>query len=325
MNVIAIDAMGGDNAPEEIVKGAVLAAKDKDVNILLVGIEEKIQLELKKYDYDSGKIKIVNASEVIETSETPTAAIKNKKDSSIVVGLNLVKSGEASAFISAGNTGALLAGATLIIGRIQGIERPALGTLLPNRKGFSFLIDSGANVDCKPSYLPQFAKMGSVYMADVLNVKNPRVGIVNIGAEKEKGNSLTKEAYALLEGSSLNFTGNLEARDIANGVCDVIVCDGFVGNVILKHSEGFGSAMLSMIKEELMSSPLSKMGAILASGAFKNIKKRFDYSEVGGAPFLGLKSLVVKTHGSSHSKDIYGAVGQCLLFIENDIVSKIRG
>ncbi len=327
MNVIALDAMGGDNAPFEIVKGAVESLKNNksDITILLVGIENKIEAELAKYTYDKTRMKVVGASEVIGTDEVPTVAIKNKKDSSIVVGLTLVKEGKAKAFVSAGNTGALLTGATVIVGRIKGIERPALGTLIPNKKGFYFLMDAGANVDCKPSYLVQFAKMGAIYVENMQNIKNPRVGIVNIGVEREKGNALTKEAHELLaQQTNIHFVGNVEARDLPSDVADVIVCDGFVGNVILKYTEGFGTAILSLVKEELMSSTLSKIGALLASKAFKNIKRRFDYSDVGGAPFLGLKSLVVKAHGSAKARDIVGAINQCSLFIESDIINKIQ-
>ncbi len=321
---VAVDAMGGDNAPMETVKGAVAAAAEFKFKIILVGIREKIETELNKYSYDKNLISIVNASEVIETDEVPTLAVKQKKDSSIVVGLNLLKEGKAGAFVSCGNTGALLTGATVIVGRIKGVERPALGTLIPNTKGFSFLIDSGANVDAKPSYLLQFGKIGSVYMENVLNIENPRVGLCNIGAEKEKGNALTKEAYELLSDSGINFIGNAEARDIPQGVCDVIVCDAFVGNIILKYSEGFAKAIMSIIKQELMSGTISKAGALLSKGAFRNVKKRFDYQEVGGAPFLGLKALVVKAHGSSNAQAFKNAIKQCGVFIERDIVSKIE-
>lgn len=321
---IAVDAMGGDNAPVEIIKGCVEALKELDVYLVLVGKEDIIKTELSKYSYDTSKIEIINADEVIGTDEVPTAAIKAKKKSSIVIGLNLVKSGEADAFISAGNTGALLTGSTVIVGRIKGIERPALGTLLPNEKGFSFLIDSGANVDSKATYLAQFAKMGSVYMENVIGINNPKVGLVNIGAEKEKGNALVKEAYELLENTDINFIGNVEARDISKGTADVIVCDAFVGNVILKFAEGFVKSILNMIKNELMSTFVSKMGALLCKNSFKNLKKSFDYSEIGGAPFLGLKALVVKAHGSSDYKAIKGAINQCKKFMDNDIINKIQ-
>ncbi len=318
---IAVDAMGGDYAPDAIVEGATSAVSYNDkIKIILVGKEDLIKPCIDKFTFPKDRIEIVNATEVIQTDEIPTTAIKQKKDSSIVVGLNLLKQKEADAFVSAGNTGALLTGATLIVGRIKGIERPVLGTLIPNSKGYTFLLDSGANVDCKASYLAQFAKMGSVYMEHVMGIKNPKVGLINIGAEKEKGNSLTKEAYPLLEQSDINFIGNVEARDISLGTVDVAVCDAFVGNVILKFAEGFAKTILGMIKEELMSTTISKVGAFLAQGAFKNLKDRFDYSKVGGAAFIGLNSLVVKAHGNSDPKSIRGAINQCVSFVENDIV-----
>ncbi len=324
--IIAVDAMGGDNAPFEIIKGCVSASdKNKNIKIILVGREYDIQQELDKYKYDKSRIEIVNADEVIATDEVPTSAIKNKKNSSMVVGLNLLKSGDASAFISAGNTGALLTGAVTIIKRIKGVERPALGTLMPMENGKSaLLIDAGANVDAKPSYLVQFAKMGSIYMENVLGIENPSVGLINIGAEKEKGNSLTKETYELLEKADINFVGNIEARDLFLGNVDVMICDAFVGNVVLKFAEGFVKSIMRIIKKELISSFLSKIGALLSSGAFKKLKKHFDYSEVGGAPFIGLSGLVVKAHGNSSEKDINGAINQCIKFIENDIVNKIQ-
>jgi len=323
--IIAVDAMGGDNAPAEIIKGCIEALDEYNINILLVGQENVIKSELKKYSYNNNKIEIVNADEIINTDEVPTVAIKKKKNSSIVVGLNLIKDRKANAFVSAGNTGALLTGATVIIGRIKGVERPALGTILPTEKGGALLIDAGANVDAKPSYLVQFAKMGSVYIENVMNIKNPKVGLINIGAEKEKGNSLTKEAYELLEqDKNVNFTGNIEAREMSAGDVDVMVCDAFVGNVILKFAEGFGRTLLGMIKEELTADLLSKVGAMIAVKAFKRLKKRFDYSQIGGAPFLGLKSLVVKAHGNSDSKSIKGAISQCKKFIDADIVNKIE-
>ena len=321
---IAIDAMGGDNAPSEIVKGAVAALESHDINLALLGAEDQISTELSKLSYPKERVEIVNCTEVIGVDESPAVAIKQKKDSSLVVGFNLLKKGEADALVSAGSTGALLAGATLIVGRIPGIERPALATLLPTEKGFTFMLDSGANVDCKPSYLLQFARMGSLYMENVLGIKSPKVGLVNIGSEKEKGNQMVKEAYVLLEGSGLNFTGNIEARDIPSGVCDVIVCDGFVGNVILKYMEGFAKSMFSMLKKELMSDSISKLGALLSKKAFGRLRASFDYSEVGGAPILGLKALVVKAHGSSDARAIKGAVRQSVMFAENDIVNKIK-
>ncbi len=324
--IIAVDAMGGDHAPGETVKGSVQAlAENNDIKIILLGIEDKIKQELNRYTYDKDRLEIVHTEEIIETEDNPTSAIKQKKDSSMVVGMNLVKEGRAMALVSAGNSGALLAGSTVIIGRIKGVARPALGTLIPNRKGFTFLIDSGANVDCKPQYLLQFAQIGSIYMEKIMGIKNPRVGLINNGSEKGKGNALTKEAYPYLEEcETINFIGNVEARDIPMGAVDVAVCDAFVGNIILKYTEGFAKAIMGMIKDEFMSSFMSKMGALMAKGAFKNLKKRFDYSEVGGAPFLGLKKLVVKAHGSSDAKAIKGAVNQAYIFISSSLNESIE-
>ncbi|MGN1230572.1 MAG: phosphate acyltransferase PlsX [Anaerotignum sp.] len=316
--------MGGDFAPVETVKGAVEAVKELDVKIKLVGQEDVVKAELAKYEYDKERIEVIHASEVISTDEVPTMAIRRKKDSSLVVALNLVKNGEADAIVSAGSTGALLTGALLIVGRLPGIERPALGTCLPNKKGFSFLLDSGANVDCKAKYLEQFAKMGSVYVENVFGIKDPRVALVNIGAEKEKGNALTKETYELLEqAEGIHFTGNIEPRNIPFGEADVIVCDGFVGNTILKLSEGLAKTLVDIIKEEITKGAY-KLAAAMLVKPFKNVKKRFDADEIGGAPFIGLKSLVVKAHGSSNAKAFKNAVRQCVLFTEADIIGKIQ-
>ncbi len=325
MDVIAIDAMGGDNAPVEIIKGAVEASKTVKYKLALVGKEDVIYSELRKYDCDKGKIQVVNAAEVIENCDTPTDAIKHKKNSSMVVGLNMVRSGDAKAFVSAGNTGALLTGATVIVGRIKGVQRPALGTMLPTEKGHTLMLDAGANVDAKPEYLVQYAKMGSVYYENVVGKNDPTVGLVNIGAEREKGNAMVKEAYALLEqAEGINFTGNTEARDITLGDVDVIVCDAFVGNVILKFMEGFSKSILRIIKKELMAGTVSKIGALISSGAFKRLKKNyFEYDNIGGAPFLGLKGLVVKAHGSSDAGAVAGAIKQCEKFIDTDMVNKI--
>ncbi|MBR5122106.1 MAG: phosphate acyltransferase PlsX [Anaerotignum sp.] len=322
--IVALDAMGGDLAPVETVKGAVEAVKELNVDIKLVGPEDVVKAELAKYQYDESRIEVVHAPSVIGTDEAPTMAIRRKKDSSMVVGLNLVKNGEAEGFVSAGSTGAILTGGLFIVGRIPGVERPALGTCLPNKKGFSFLIDSGANVDCKPQYLEQFAKMGSVYVENVFGMKNPRVALVNIGAEKEKGNALTKETYELLEqAEGINFTGNIEPRNIPFGEADVIVCDGFVGNTVLKLSEGMAKTMVDIIKEEITKGAY-KFAAAMLKKPFKNVKNFLDADEVGGAPFIGLKSLVVKAHGSSNARAIKNAVRQCVLFTEADIISKIE-
>ena len=321
---IALDAMGGDNAPMEMVKGAVESLTMSGFSLILVGQEPLIQAELSKYTYDKSRIQVVHASEVIDTDEG-AMAIKKKKDSSLVVGLNLLKDGEASSFVSAGSTGALLTGATLKLKRLKGISRPALAPLLPTEKGFAMLIDCGANTDCKPHYLLEFARLGSVYMSHVQGIKNPKVGLAGIGAEDDKGNALTKEAFPLLKNApDLNFVGNLEARYIPQGEVDVIVCDGFVGNIILKTTEGYSKFILSTVKKELMSGLSSKIGAFLAKGAFGRVRKTFDYSEVGGAPFLGLNALVIKTHGSAMAKDVTGAIRQSYHFLDKDIIKKME-
>ena len=322
---IAVDAMGGDNAPSEIVKGAVEAVSERpDITVCLTGQEDIIKKELEKYTYKKEQIEIVPASEVIETGEPPVNAIRKKKDSSIVVGMNLVKRGEADGFVSAGSSGAILVGGQVIVGRIKGVERPPLAPLIPTEKGFSLLIDCGANVDARPSHLVQFAKMGSIYMEHVMGVKRPRVAIVNIGAEEEKGNALVKETFPLLkECPGINFIGSIEAREIPHGGADVIVCEAFVGNVILKLYEGVGATMISMIKKGMMSSLRSKIGALLIKPALKSTLKSFDASQYGGAPLLGLKGLVVKTHGSSKANEVKNSIIQCIAFKEQAISEKI--
>ena len=322
---IAVDAMGGDNAPSEIVKGAVEAVSERpDITVCLTGQEDIIKKELEKYTYKKEQIEIVPASEVIETGEPPVNAIRKKKDSSIVVGMNLVKRGEADGFVSAGSSGAILVGGQVIVGRIKGVERPPLAPLIPTEKGFSLLIDCGANVDARPSHLVQFAQMGSIYMEHVMGVKRPRVAIVNIGAEEEKGNALVKETFPLLkECPGINFIGSIEAREIPHGGADVIVCEAFVGNVILKLYEGLGATMISMIKKGMMSSLRSKIGALLIKPALKSTLKSFDASQYGGAPLLGLKGLVVKTHGSSKANEVKNSIIQCIAFKEQAISEKI--
>lgn len=323
---VAVDAMGGDNAPGEIVKGAVDAINgDKRVKVYLVGREPVITEELKKYTYDSTQVEIVHAQEVIETAEPPVMAIRRKKDSSIVKAMYMVKEGNCDALVSAGSTGAVLVGGQVIVGRIKGVERPPLAPLIPTEKGVSLLLDCGANVDARPSHLVQFAKMGSVYMENVVGVKNPKVGIVNIGAEEEKGNALVKETYPLLKNCpEINFVGSVEARDIPAGAVDVVVCEAFVGNVILKMYEGVGASFLKMVKGGLMSSLRSKIGALLIKPALKQVLKGFTTEEYGGAPLLGLNGLVVKTHGSSKAVEIKNSILQCIAFKEQKINEKIK-
>ncbi len=323
---VCVDAMGGDNAPCEIVKGAVEAINEsKKVKVTLVGQEAAIKAELSKYTYDADQVTVVNAEEIIETGEPPVLAIRKKKDSSIVKGLELVKDGKCDAFLSAGSSGAVLVGGQVIIGRIKGVERPPLAPLIPTTKGVSLLIDCGANVDARPGHLVQFAKMGSIYMENVMGVKNPRVAIVNIGAEEEKGNALVKETYPLLKNCpDINFTGSIEARDIPAGEADVIVCEAFTGNIVLKMYEGVAGALISVIKKGLMSSLRSKIGALMVKPALKKTLKGFSLEDYGGAPLLGLNGLVIKTHGSSKAIEVKNSVLQVITFMEQDINGKIR-
>ena len=297
--------MGGDNAPGEIVKGAVDAVTERnDITVCLTGQKDVIEKELSKYTYKKEQIEIVDAPEVIETGEPPVNAIRKKKNSSLVVGLNLVKSGEADGFVSAGSSGAVLVGGQVIVGRVKGVERPPLAPLIPTEKGVSLLIDCGANVDARPSHLVQFAQMGSLYMKYVMGIENPRVAIVNIGLEEEKGNALVKETFPLLkECKNINFIGSIEDREIYEGV---------------------GATMMTMVKKGLMSNLRSKIGALLIKPALKSTLKSFDASQYGGAPLLGLKGLVVKTHGSSKAKEVKNSIIQCISFKENEISDKIR-
>ena len=323
---VAVDAMGGDHAPAEIVKGSIEAVlASSKVKVYLVGQKEAVEAELSKYTYPQEQVEVVHAEEVIEMAEPPVMAIRRKKNSSIVVAMNMVKRGECDAYVSAGSTGANLVGAQAIVGRIRGVERPPLAPLLPTATGVSLLVDCGANVDARPSHLVQFAKMGSIYMEHVMGIQNPRVAIVNIGAEEENGNALVKETFPLLkECTDINFIGSIEARDIPEGHADVIVCEAFVGNVILKLYEGVGGTLIKEVKKGMMTSLRSKIGALLVKPALKQTLKRFQTDEHGGAPMLGLNGLVVKTHGSSKSIEIKNSILQCITFTEQDINGKIR-
>lgn len=326
ITTVVLDAMGGDHAPGEMVKGAIDAVNMRDdIKVILVGQEDVIKEEIGKYQYPEDKIGIVHAEEVIETAEPPVNAIRKKKNSSIVVGMNMVKNKEADAFVSAGSSGAVLVGGQVIVGRIRGIERPPLAPVIPTESGVSLLIDCGANVDARPSHLVQFAKMGSIYMEHVVGIKNPRVAIVNIGAEEDKGNALVKETFPLLKAcTDINFVGSIEAREIPHGGADVIVCEAFVGNVILKLYEGLSSTLISLVKQGMMSSVTSKIGAAMALPALKKTLKEFDASKYGGAPLLGLNGLVVKTHGSAKAMEVTNSIIQCVTFKNEDINGKIK-
>lgn len=323
---IAVDAMGGDNAPEEIVKGVAEALRERsELFAYVVGDEEAVRRVLADCTYPADRLEVVGTTEVIQMAETPTLAIRRKKDSSMVVAMKLVRDGKADAFVSAGSTGAVLVGGQIVIGRIRGIRRTPLAPLIPTEKGVSLLIDCGANVDARSTDLVEFARMGSIYMEHIVGVKNPRVGIVNIGAEEEKGNALVKETFPLLKAcTDLNFIGSVEARDIPAGKADVIVCEAFVGNVILKLTEGVAGTLIHMVKKGMMSSTRGKIGGLLVKPALKETMKAFDSSQYGGAPLLGCKSLVVKCHGSSNAQEVKNACIQCIAFHQEKINEKIR-
>ncbi len=322
--VIAVDGMGGDFAPAAVVEGCIQAVNEYGINIIITGKKELIEKELSKYEYPKDKIEILNCEEVIGTNEPPVMAVRKKKDSSLVKALQLVKEGKAQAIVSAGSTGALMTGATLIIGRIKGIDRVALAPIMPGKNGAFMVADAGANVDCKPQYLIQFALMGKVYFENILKVTNPTIGLVNIGTEEEKGNELTKTVYQMLTKTDFNFVGNVEPRDVSNGDVNILVCDGFVGNTILKMYEGVAMNLFGMIKEEIMKSFSSKIGAVLLKPVFKGIKKKFDYSEYGGSAFLGTKSICIKAHGSSDSKAFKNAINQAINCNDNKIIDRIK-
>ncbi len=318
---VALDAMGGDNAPSEIVKGAVNAVNaTNNIEVNLVGKQELIKEQLKKYKYNKDRIKITDARDVIETGDSPVMAVRRKKESSLVKALYIVKNGEADAFVSAGSSGAIIVGGQTIVGKIKGVERPPMAPLIPTAKGVSILVDSGGNVDARPNFLIQWAKMGSLYMEHIIGIKKPRVAIVNVGVEEEKGNALVKATYPLLkECKDINFIGSIEAREIPNGEADVIVCDAFVGNVILKLYEGTASTLIKIIKGCMMKSVKTKIGALLIKKALKQELKKMDATEYGGAPLIGLNGLVVKVHGNAKSKEIKNALLQCVKFKQQNI------
>ena len=322
---IILDGMGGDNAPGAIVEGAVLASKEIDHEIVIIGQEELINQELKKYKYNNDKITVADAREVISNDEAPVRAVRSKKDSSIVKGINMVKNGDGDIFISAGSTGALLSGGLFILGRIQGIDRPALASIYPIVGGDpSLLVDAGANAECKPNNLLEFGIMGNIYMEKVIGRPSPRVGLVNIGTEAAKGSTLTKAAYELLEQSNMNFVGNVEAREVPKSACDVIVCDGFTGNVVLKLTEGLAWNILQVIKKKFTDGVKAKLGAALLIDKLGELKKEFDYSEYGGAPILGVKGPIVKMHGSSSANAVKNTILKGIPFVEENVVETIQ-
>ena len=329
---IIIDAMGGDNSPDEIIKGCVDTINEIESEIILVGNEKIINEKVKEFygkeniSEISEKLSIKNATEVIENTESPTDAIKKKKDSSMVVAFNMLKNGEGDAFVSAGSTGAFMAGGLLLVGRIKGIDRPALCPILPTYDGKGFmLVDAGANTNCRPINLLQFAEMGQIYMKNVMGIENPKVGLLNIGAEEGKGNELMKDSFVKLsENEHVNFYGNIEGRDIFNGDVNVVVADGFTGNVTLKTTEGIGAMVTKLLKEELMSNFFYKILAMLMKPALKRFKKRMDYSEYGGALLLGIKKPMIKCHGTANAKIVKYTLKQAENFAKNNVVESIE-
>ena len=322
---IFVDAMGGDNAPQAPVAGAVEALRlHPDLEIVLAGVPDVIEPLLTEAGDVRGRITVLDAPEVITNNESPVMGVRTKKNSATVRGMLMLKEKEVDGFVSAGSTGAVLAGGMFRLGRIPGIERPALAPLLPNGKGHFLLIDCGANVDCKPEYLFQFGMMGSAYMKGVMGISDPRVGLINIGAEEEKGNALVKAVYPMMQQAPYRFVGNVEARDITADQADVLVCDGFSGNLILKFMEGVAGTLMGIIKRELMADVRGKIGGLISKPAFKRVKKSMDYTEVGGAPLLGVQGAVVKAHGSSNPHALACAIGQCIKMIDGGVTGIIE-
>lgn len=321
---IVVDAMGGDYAPSAVVAGVIEAIKELNVNIVLVGIKDKVEEELKKFDYPSDKIEIVHASEVVEMHDPAITPIRKKKDSSIAVGITLLKENKGDAFVSAGNTGAVVAASTFILGMLEGVERPAIGLVIPTLKRFAFLIDVGANSDPKPEHLFQSSLMARVYAREVLDLENPSIGLLNIGEEATKGSDFEKEAHKLMNERLKGFMGNVEPNEIFTGKSDCIICDGFVGNVMIKVAEGLMESAGTLLKREIKKSPLALLGAFLMKSRLMHIKKMADYSEYGGAPLLGVNGVVMISHGRSSPKAIKNAIRATLREVEHNILGAMR-
>jgi glycerol-3-phosphate acyltransferase PlsX len=322
---VALDAMGGDRGPVVNIEGAVAAARELGLSVLLVGNEEELSRSLRRHSTNGLGITICHAPETVGMNESPSAALRKKKHSSIRVGLELVKRGEADAFISAGNTGAVMATAMVTLGSLPGVERPAIALIVPTLRGQAILLDAGANADCKPRHLLQFAIMGDIYARQVMGKTSPTVGLLSIGEEESKGNELTREAFKELEEErSLNFTGNVEGREVFSGAADIIVCDGFTGNIALKISESAAEFFTVLLKEELEKGLVGKLGALLTRGAFRRFKKRVDYTEYGGAPLLGVGGMCIISHGRSTAKAIKNAIRVAAECVENKVIEHIR-
>ncbi|ADL12539.1 phosphate acyltransferase PlsX [Acetohalobium arabaticum] len=321
---IAVDVMGGDYAPDEIIKGAVESISEIEGKILLVGPEDVIEEKLKDYNYNLNRLEIIDAPDVIEMDETPAKAVRQKTDSSIAVGVRLVRSGKADALVSAGSTGAVMAGSLLKLGRIKGVKRPAIATVMPALEGETLVLDVGANVDSTPENMVQYALMGNIYAEQILHKSKPKVGLLSIGEEAKKGNELTKETYQLLKELDINFIGNVEGRDIFTTDCDVVVCDGFVGNTILKTAEGLSKTVFEMMKEELEASLIAKLGSWFMKSSLKRLKKKMDYAEYGGAPLLGVNGVVIIGHGSSKNKAVKNAINVACESVERQVLDQIK-
>ncbi|MGQ9730941.1 MAG: phosphate acyltransferase PlsX [Candidatus Zipacnadales bacterium] len=321
---IVLDAMGSDRHPVPDVEGGVAAAREYGEEIIFVGQREIVEPELAKHDVSGLQISLVHASQVIEMTDEPAMAARTKKDSSMAVGMRLLQQGEADAFVTCGNTGGALATALFYLGRLRGVKRPTLASVFPTVAGPAFLLDLGANTDCKPEYLLQFGVMGSAYAERVLGIANPRVAIVSTGEEEGKGSTLVKEAYKLLKASPLNFIGNAEGKDIPTGFADVIVTDGFTGNVIVKLSEGVAGLILTVLEREIKARPLAILGALLAKGAFRAVKRALDYSEYGGGPLLGVNGVVIVGHGRSNAKAVKNAVRVAMQSVKADLIGHIQ-
>lgn len=321
---IIVDAFGGDNAPLEIIKGAAMAVEEYGFEIMLVGNEKEIRDISKRESISLKNIEIVHADDVITMEDAAGDIMKSKKNSSMAEGLRRLKNNEGDAFISAGNSGALVVGATMIVKRIKGIKRPAFAPVMPKENGFLMLIDSGANIDCRPEMLRQFGIMGSIYMKDVMGVENPRVGLANVGIEEHKGSELQQKAYSLLKDTNVNFVGNVEAREIPQDACDVVVADGFTGNIILKMYEGVAITLMNKIKGVFTQNIKTKLAAALVLPEMKELKKQTDYNEFGGAPIMGISKPVFKAHGSSKAKTIKNALRLTALYVQGDVVGKIE-
>ena len=317
---IVVDAMGGDYAPESVVTGVVMAVKEFDIDITLVGIEDQVRAQLEKHEYPQGRIEIIHAPTIVEMHEPATVSLRGKKDSSISVGVNLLKEKGFDAFISAGNTGAVVAASTINLGMLSGVERPAIGLVIPTLKNFTFLIDVGANTEPKPQHLFQSALMAQVYAKEVLGVNNPRVGLLNIGEEAGKGIGFTKETYKMMEERVSDFSGNVEASGIFKGENDCIVCDGFMGNIVIKISQGLMESAGALLRREISKSPIALLGAFLMKSRLNHIKKLADYSEYGGAPLLGVNGIVMISHGRSSPKAIKNAIRAAIREIEHNIL-----